>query len=236
MKIIVDGNNVMCAAFYVTQSILDSKERVKKTVGLFSMMMGRLRKEFNVKKLYIAWDGKEGTAWRKAILPEYKANRPERNKILHRCIKKASNDFSDGNIHVQFLDAEGDDVIYALCRCLNNHKIIVSSDKDFIQVVQEELAEAVYNPVMKDYREIPEVDSVIEKSICGDQSDNLKGIPGKGPKSIKNIIDTNFNTLSADEKKIFDKHRLVIGLKNNPHKNELLEKIDQYLYAMTTGF
>ena len=58
---------------------------------------------------------------------------------------------------------KADDIIYALCRYLKGKIIIVSSDKDFIQVVQEGLAAAVYNNMTKSYREIPEIDSVIEK-------------------------------------------------------------------------
>jgi DNA polymerase-1 len=201
------------------------------------MMMDKLKNDFNVKKLYIAWDGKDGPNWRKEILPEYKANRKPREKILIKIIDKASSYFGKNGelINICFLEYEADDVIYALCRLLNNHKIIVSADKDFIQVVQEGLAESVFNPMTKTFRKIPKIDSVIEKAICGDSSDNLKGIPGCGPKSVEKLINNQMETLTKKEIKIFEKHIKVIGLRENPYKNKILEDVDKYLYVMEKG-
>ena len=48
-------------------------------------------------------------------------------------------------------------------------KIIISADKDFLQVIQEGLASKLFNQISKQYREIPEISSIIEKSICGDK-------------------------------------------------------------------
>jgi 5'-3' exonuclease len=234
MKLIIDGNNLICAAYFVTKDMPD-KKRVKGTVSLFYTMMEKLKKDFNVKKLYIAWDGKDGANWRKEILPEYKANRTH-NKQIRKCINKATKRWDKGNyIHFQKLDAEADDIIYALCRLLKGKIVIVSSDKDFIQVVQEGLAFGVYNNVTKKYRDIPEIDSVIEKAICGDSSDNLKGVPHCGPAFVRKYINGSFNFTNEDAK-IFGKHCKVIGLKNNPYKNELLKWTEEYLYAMEIGF
>jgi 5'-3' exonuclease len=234
MKLIIDGNNLICAAYYVTKDMPDEK-RVKGTVSLFYTMIEKLKTDFHVKKLYVAWDGKDGTLWRKEILPEYKATRTH-NKQLRKCIKKASNHWKDDSfIHIQKLDAEADDLIYALCRLLKGKIIIVSSDKDFIQVVQEGLAAAVFNNVSKTYREIPEIDSVIEKAICGDKSDNLNGVPGKGPAFLKKYIAGEIK-LTDKEKEIFLKHLFVIGLKNNPNSDELLKFVKEYIYAMEIGF
>jgi len=234
MKLIIDGNNLICAAYFVTKDMPDEK-RVKGTVSLFYTMMEKLKKDFNVKKIYIAWDGKDGTLWRKKILPEYKANRTH-NKQLRKCINKASKQWKgDSIIHIVKLDAEADDIIYALCRLLKGKIIIVSSDKDFIQVVQEGLADKVFNNVTKKYRDIPEIDSVIEKAICGDPSDNLKGIPGKGP-SFAEKFNKGKIGLNKKEDDIYKKHIEVIGLRNNPYKDDLLKFVKEYLYAMEIGF
>lgn len=233
MKVLVDGNNLIHAAYYVVSS-KENEKVVNKTVGLFFMMMEKLKKDFNVKKLYIAWDGKEGTNWRKEILPEYKANRKNKPEI-RKCIRRIFKNTNESYIQIQKIDAEADDIIYALCRCLNNHKVIVSADKDFVQIVQEGFAESVFNPVTKKYRDIPEIDNVIEKSICGDSSDNLKGVPGCGPSFLKEYVKGN-KKLSKEQKDIFEKHKKIIGLKNNPSKNELVEYVDKYIFAMTVGF
>lgn len=234
MKLIIDGNNLICMAYFVTKDMLDEK-RVKGTVSLFYTMMEKLKKDFNVKKLYVAWDSKDGTKWRKEILPEYKATRTN-NKQLQKCIKKASGRWEGlSYIHIKEPTAEADDIIYALCRLLKGKIVIVSSDKDFIQVVQEGLAFGVFNNVTKTYRDIPEIDSVIEKAICGDPSDNLKGIPHCGPAFVKKYINGSVN-LTNEDAKIFGKHCKVIGLKNNPYKDELLKTIKDFLFAMEVGF
>lgn len=234
MKVIVDGNNLICSAYFVTKDMPD-KTRIKGTVSLFYTMMEKLRKDFNVKKLYIAWDGKDGTNWRKEILPEYKANRTN-NPQLRKCIRRAQKKWVDDKwIHITKLDAEADDIIYALCKLLKGKIVIVSSDKDFIQVVQEGLAFGVYNNVTKTYRDILEIDSVVEKSICGDSSDNLKGVPHCGPAFVRKYINGNFNFTNEDAE-IFSKHLKVIGLRYNPHKEELLKWCKDYLFAMEIGF
>jgi 5'-3' exonuclease len=235
MKLIIDGNNLICAAYFVTRDMPD-KKRVKGTVSLFYTMMEKLRKDFNIKKLYIAWDGKDGANWRKEILPEYKANRTH-NKQIRKCINKATKRWDKGNyIHFQKLDAEADDIIYALCRLLKGKIVIVSSDKDFIQVVQEGLAFGVFDNTKKQYRKIPNECAIERASIIG-ADDNLKGIPGKGPKFADSyFLDKNKAKLSKEEKEIFEKHLKVIGLKNNPYKDELLKWTKEYLYAMEVGF
>jgi 5'-3' exonuclease len=234
MKLIIDGNNLICAAYFVTKDMPDEK-RIKGTVSLFYTMMEKLRKDFKVKKLYIAWDGKDGTKWRKEILPEYKATRTNKPQ-LRKCIKRAQKKWIDDKwIHITKLDAEADDLIYALCRLLKGKIIIVSSDKDFIQIIQEGLAEKLYNHLTKSFRKIPDIDSIIDKSICGDSSDNLKGIPGCGPAFVKKFVEGKFR-LNETDTEIFNKHKKVIGLKNNPYKDELLDFVKKYLFAMEIGF
>lgn len=213
MKIIVDGNNLACMAFFVTKNILSTKKRVIKTVGLFNIMMQKLKVDFAVSNLYIAWDGISGADWRKEILPEYKSNRLKQDPVLTKIIKEAQN---LSYYHFILDYAEGDDMVYALCNALHGKKVIVSSDKDFIQVVQEGLAHSIFIPNTKKYRDIPNIDSVLEKSICGDSSDNLKGIPGYGPVATKKLIANNFIGLTDAELFILRKHERIIGLQNNP--------------------
>ena len=146
-------------------------------------------------------------------MPEYKANRNKDGKEgLFECLNQCRE--LEENNNFLFDTFEGDDVIYALCRAIDNdEKIIISADKDFLQVVQEGLASKLFNQISKQYREIPEISSIIEKSICGDKSTTW-GLEVK-VYLVKNLLKDSFLN---NEKKRFLKNQLVIGLRNEPTK------------------
>lgn len=224
MKLIIDGNNLINAAYFV---ISDESKPVDAIVGLFSTMMKKLKRDFNTEELYIAWDGHTGTKWRKEILPEYKSTRTKEGKdnLYLALTEVLKTDFK----HFWVTDMEADDVIYCLSSLLDGVKVIVSGDHDFIQIVQEGKARGVFRSVQKDYMKIPTWDSVLEKSVCGDSSDALKGLKGVGPKGFQKLLENNFSTLTDEQREIFEKHKLIIGLKNNPLLQRNLEIIKNML-------
>tara|TARA_B100000683_G_C12368800_1_gene506233 strand:- start:169 stop:864 length:696 start_codon:yes stop_codon:yes gene_type:complete len=82
-------------------------------------------------------------------------------------------------------ETEADDVIAELALHTldeGDEKIIVSSDTDFIQLLQTCKNSKLYNPVTKAYREAPDYPYVMWKALRGDSADNIKGIPGIGDK------------------------------------------------------
>ena len=97
----------------------------------------------------------------------------------------------------EFENVEGDDIIsYYVKNKRDNEKIvIVSSDKDLTQLINDTVI--VYNPRIKDFitKEnavekigiIPE-NIVLEKVICGDASDNIKGVKGVGNKTLIDLF------------------------------------------------
>ena len=77
---------------------------------------------------------------------------------------------------------ECDDVIAHLATAVypDDHVTIVSSDTDFIQLLDEREDIKIWNPVKKAYVEkIPNY--AIRKSFIGDATDNVPGVPGIGP-------------------------------------------------------
>jgi 5'-3' exonuclease len=230
MTLIVDGNNLVNASYYISKSrneLATQEETIENVVAIFKTQIEKLKRDFYTDKVYTAWDGIDGTKWRKEILPEYKANRDKTGKEdLFECLNvcrvlKEHNNFC-------FEGFEGDDIVYALCRATDGEKIIISTDKDFLQVVQEGLASKLFNQISKQFREIPEHSVIYEKAIVGDRSDNIHGILGIGIKKFLKM-GGDYDCLSEDQKKIMEKHKLVIGLKNNPRKNELLELVEKQL-------
>lgn len=231
MTLIVDGNNLVNASYFISKSrneLATQEETVENVISIFKTQIAKLKRDFFTDKVYIAWDGRNGSKWRKEILPEYKANRNKDGKEdLFECLNQCRE--LEENNNFLFDTFEGDDVIYALCRAIDNdEKIIISADKDFLQVIQEGLASKLFNQISKQYREIPEISSIIEKSICGDSADNLKGVKNKGPAFVKKFVKRQV-FLNEQEKEVFEKHKLVIGLRNNPHKDELLALVKKQL-------
>ena len=97
----------------------------------------------------------------------------------------------------EFKLVEGDDIIsnYINNKPSNEKVVILSGDKDITQLISPTVV--VYNPNKKDF--ITETNSVkmlgvrhdnvvLEKMICGDSSDNIKGVKGVGETTLHNYV------------------------------------------------
>ena len=93
----------------------------------------------------------------------------------------------------EFENVEGDDLIsyYVKNKHQNEKVVIMSSDKDLTQLIKSDVC--VWNPRMKKFVTdknsvevlgITHENIVLEKVLCGDASDNIKGIKGCGEKSL----------------------------------------------------
>src|SRR5581483_3019702 len=153
------------------------------------------------------------------MLPTYKANRIGRDEPKEG--KRSEEDYRRQNeiivrilshmlpiTVVQHPDFEADDLIYNLvCRASSAIEFtVVSTDTDFIQMLQEFGNVKLYNPITKKYVSPPEGYSyVVWKSLRGDGSDNIPGLPGVGdtraaelasdPHKLMNFLDKD-NTLA----------------------------------------
>jgi len=141
---------------------------------------------------------------------------------------------------------EGDDLIsyYIHHRKENEKVVIVSSDKDLTQLINDNVI--VYNPRIKDF--ITSKNSVekmgvrydnvvIEKMICGDDSDNIKGVKGVGESTLRSLfpelteqkVDLGFITSKA----VFIQEERQKGKGKN--KKKPLQSLDNILNAVTDG-
>lgn len=79
-------------------------------------------------------------------------------------------------------DYECDDTIYNLIKQSPEwvENIVVSNDSDFTQLLNEFSNVKIWNPMKKAWVSQPEYDYVLWKSLRGDPSDNIPGIPGIG--------------------------------------------------------
>lgn len=86
-------------------------------------------------------------------------------------------------------DFEADDVIYNVIKRSSSAVpwTVISTDTDFIQMLDELKNVKLYNPVKKTYVESPEYDYLLWKALRGDPTDNIKGLPGIGDKTAEKL-------------------------------------------------
>lgn len=179
-NLIVDLSNIVWNSYYgdfkpstgnLDAQFLESllvQETIKRILSYY--------RKFQATGMLIACDS--GTTWRKSIYPEYKANR-QKETILHfDKVMKTMNDlktlFNEAT-NVQAIScnmAEGDDVIYVASKMSAAPTVIISSDKDFIQLLDGNTR--LYAPVILEERKSEDVDyDLFVKCIRGDMADNV---------------------------------------------------------------
>jgi DNA polymerase-1 len=125
---------------------------------------------------------------------------------------------------------EADDVMaYAARHIFKKEVLIVSSDKDFLQLVDDRIS--VYLPTKKkmmnkdDVKElygVPSHNLVYYRIFDGDKSDNIPGVKGIGPKTLINKLDF----LQSDDLTLDTLFEKVSQMDDEKLKNKILENKD----------
>ena len=215
--LIIDGLNTFIRSFAVSPVTNDNGVHVGGISG-FLLSIGYAIKMLQPTRVIICFDGKGGSQRRRKLFPDYKANRMVRTK-LNRTNSFVDKDSEDQNMRmqlgrlIQYLELlpvqliapqniEADDSIaYLSKQVLTDSKIfIMSSDKDFIQLVDDRIA--VWSPTKKklyfkdgvaeDYK-VPAHNYLLYRTLTGDKSDNIPGIRGTGIKTLQKRLPTLFS-------------------------------------------
>jgi 5'-3' exonuclease len=154
--------------------------------------------EFKPNRVYVVLEGRP--VQRYELLPEYKATRkveesdPKYVELQRffdqkkQIVNLLSNYFPVSV--VRHPTSECDDTIYNLIKYSSTAIpwTVVSNDSDFTQLIQEYSHIKVWNPIKKEFLTAPsDYDYVTWKSLRGDKSDNIPGIPGIGDKIATKI-------------------------------------------------
>jgi DNA polymerase-1 len=166
-------------------------------------------RDYNPDEVIIAWDGHGGSQKRRTMNKNYKEGRKpvrfnrrmidlnpkdqEKNKAYQQIrTMQYVNELPIIQIIIDYIEA--DDVIaYVVLheRYKDFNKLIVSSDKDFYQLVDDKTA--IFRPIQKKIITLPSVleefsihpnNFALARAIAGDPSDNLKGVPRVGLKTL----------------------------------------------------
>ena len=202
--LIIDGLNVFYRHWAANPSMDANGEHVGGTVG-FLKGIQLLCERYRPNDIVVAWES-GGSQRRRAIDSSYKGGRKPAK--LNRFYDEIPNTVENRNSQVSLLvsllrkagikqiyvpDCEGDDVVAYLTGVVyrNNDCIIISTDKDFFQLIDSRVK--VWSPGSKKEWSIPTVTEqfgihpenfCLAKCFVGDTSDNIKGAPGVGFKSL----------------------------------------------------
>lgn len=203
--LILDMSNMAWRAFYTFKGLTARMDKENATGVVFGILrdIRALMDTHATTRIAFCFD--EGESLRKKIYPEYKKER--HSKELTEQEKKEFIRFKNqlqllktthlkrlGFKNVFFAEGfEGDDVVASVVSNLdkNDEGIIVSTDKDFYQLLQKDKV-FIWNPVQKQMltSESVKEESGIEakewiqvKALSGCKSDGIKGIPGIGEKT-----------------------------------------------------
>lgn len=197
--LVIDGNNLLFQMFYGLPAPVYSKsgKSIHATIGFVSFVLKQVRL-LGAEGVCVVFDS-DTSAERHEILPEYKANRPDWNEKeeseipfseeenIVKCLRFL------GIEPVYSVGMEADDVIATVAKRYSSERdvIISSFDSDFFQLIDDHVSVLRYRgkaSVLWDkayFREkygfSPE-HYALWKSVVGDKSDNIPGVPGIGEK------------------------------------------------------
>ena len=206
--LVIDALNMFLRAFIVDPSLSNHGQPIGGIKGSIKILQ-KLVRMTNPNEIVICWDGPNGSQKRKAMNSSYKEGRkPLRlNRSVHNLTEneEIQNKVWQQMQIIEYLNqmpiiqlilerVEADDIISYVCNSSHYkgwQKVIVSNDKDFLQLCDEETV--VYRPTTD---KIETKKTVIEsmgvhptnmalaRAMDGDASDNLPGVNRVGMKTI----------------------------------------------------
>jgi DNA polymerase-1 len=197
---LVDALNYLFRAFHALPSLTTKSGLPTGAVYGFCQMLLRIDREHRPTHLCVVFDA-PGKTFRDDLFKDYKANRPPTPPELIAQIDLAHQAAAAfGYTVLSISGVEADDVIATLVRNAGAEGLAVvigSSDKDLMQLCAPEvqLLDAMKNRLMgpSDVKEkwgvLPDkLGDVL--ALMGDSVDNVPGVPGIGPKTAAELINT----------------------------------------------
>lgn len=223
--LLIDGLNLFFRNFSAINAVNSNGVHIGGLGGFFRSL-GALIRTIQPTQVYVVFDGPGSSNNRKNIIPEYKSARNVTRVTKHELFDNLEEE-DDSKIDqiiriIQYLQTlpvktislsrvEADDIIAYLSSTLptkpEDRVFIVSSDKDYLQLVTEKVI--VYRPIEKEYYTTDTVKEkfgvtpnnfLLYKLLMGDNSDGIAGIKGLGHKGLfKRFPELITQNLSFDD-------------------------------------
>ena len=198
--LIVDGHAYAYRAFHAIRGLRAPDGRPTNAIYGFVKMLAKMCAGLKPTHLIVVWDGGL-CAERMALLPEYKAHRPEMPGDLRPQLDDIANYLDAAGIESFCRDGvEADDYIACLARhavAAGMSAVIASSDKDFMQLVSVQVGllnphdktETIWTDEQVRGKTGVEPSQIVDwLSLIGDSVDNISGVPGVGPKTATDLL------------------------------------------------
>jgi DNA polymerase-1 len=206
--LVIDALNMFLRAFIVDPSLSQHGQPIGGIKGSFKILQ-KLVRITKPNEIVICWDGPSGSQKRKTLNSSYKEGRkPLRlNRAVHNLTEneELQNKLWQQMRTIEYFNhmpiiqlmlerVEADDIISYVCNSRHYdgwQKVIVSNDKDFLQLCDEETV--VYRPTTDKIETkktvveslgIHPTNMALARAMVGDSSDNLPGVSRVGFKTI----------------------------------------------------
>ena len=202
--VLIDGKSLFYRGYYAMPHLSTADGRPTGGVYGFASLALELVRQLRPDYVAVAWDkAKTNIRRRRSIYPEYKANRHsappdfyQQIPILRQLLEALGWPFYEVD------DYEADDIIGTLSKQANRagiHTVIASSDLDMLQLIDDDtevyaLKKGLSSIDRFDVKAFQakygiQVDQFLDlKSLKGDSSDNIPGVPGVGEKTAVALL------------------------------------------------
>lgn len=249
--LLVDALNLFIRSFTVIQHVNVHGNHIGGLTG-FLRSLGFVTNMVKPTRIIVVFDGKGSSTNKRYLYPEYKANRGIK-RITNWDIFEDQQEESDAikNQIVRLVDylkclpvdlvtvdkVEADDVIGKLAGMFAKEVVIVSSDRDYLQLVSDRVK--VYSPTKKKYYEpelvkkeygVSTTNFLIQKVLLGDSGDNVPGVKGLGSKTLIKIFPELAEDREVTLQEVINKSKEGKGksfenIRNFEHQLKINEKL-----------
>ena len=241
--LLVDANSLIFKAFYSTayqgKIMTTSKGQATNALrGVIQMTLNLIKKRKPTHILFAFDKGKK--TFRHQKFPNYKAGRsktPQELKDQFQLVKDFLNIYQIKWFEI--LGYEADDIIATISKLkeIKDFEIeIFSSDKDLLQLVNENVKVFLTNKGVSELNEINITNfnrnfkisphQIVDlKGLMGDSSDNLKGVPGVGPKTALKLLHEFINIENIFQNINQLKGKIKESLVNNKDQSFLCKQL-----------
>ena len=203
--LLIDGLNTFLRAFTAIGWVNKDLSHIGGLTG-FLRSLGYIIKLVRPTRVIVVFDGQGSSTNKRYIYPEYKANRGL-NRVTNWDSFESQKDESEAitsqivrliyylkTLPVDLISIdkiEADDVIGYITGKLDGEVTIMSSDKDYLQLVSDKIT--VYSPTKKKFYDrdlvlnefgVTPKNFLTQKILLGDSGDNVPGVKGLGSKTM----------------------------------------------------
>jgi DNA polymerase-1 len=243
--LLIDGNNILIRAVEATRRTSMHSDDGTDTSGLvvFINTISRYIREVKPFRVMVLWDS--GPDWRKQIYPAYKANRPQVTDEYRSVTRRLVRQFlSLARVPWTYLPGyEADDLIAAHWRHAYAPVVILSSDKDLLQLVGEtpngyectQIRVSSANTPTDRWDEAKVIEHYgctpaqrpLVMSLTGDATDGIPGVKGIGDVyALKHLTAADWDLDSVEHQAIAEArdkgeiavYRQLVDLRDAPYE------------------